>query len=1129
MAPLARNLPPQPVLQHFWDLASVDEKARVAAAHKLLVHLAPLHQAHAAAAPATAALDAALAAPVPADAAARKAHNAALLAAVQDVLHPHVAYAFTRLVKGVPSGREAARQGFTLALTWLVRLAFPTLRWAVLHAAMHKYILDAPSDSTADERDKLFGRMLVVTAALESGLAAHESTTAADAVEMATALVAVIEAKQYLREAGLVLLFRLIEACPAHRAAIAETAAAALLPATAAEFTSLHQLTLSAYLEHFKMATPLPVSAEAFSAGPITDLLLDATSVAPRLHTVWSVLIARILGVPAARVEITLPSFETDDEDETATALPSRRSAATVDAALLAAFWHAVDRTMLVSLPQRQAAALHLFAYLFAAVPVALLPTLFSTNLVRLLDAATASRRHALRPHVRRAMRVVHAACLADPAAIPTVLASVKPAVFRTARKAAEAAAPKKTDGDASSDEEDESSDDDAESPATATVDPLETLLAALTEADLAAYVDTLLDRAVTAATSAEADASTAPLDALVHGSLVTVTGASATAGSDLRTRIASFLLGPVHGATRDSARRVQEFLARAVPAPETHVESLAAIYRAFPDADARVLAWVESPATAGEAVMQKKENAIRALVMAAHLVVGMDARAAEGDAATPAVVDELVSVWRRYAEGNQGGDDELHPLDVLADTMLELTAHPMAWLRRLCNQVFGQFADAMTDNTLDLLVSVLAGETGADDEEMDEDEEEEVEEEAESSDDDDEEEDSMEVDGAAAASDDDDEDDMDEDAADESAAERQRQLSAAITQALQSSGMAQTGDEESDLDDDAMLALDNVLGALVRKQNTRLQATERLHFQYRVADLVAVYLKHRAATPVAHLRALADRIGQTNDKQLATKLWHAVAQIKKVEAGDDVADGEIDALFALFLKGNLAQAHPVLTKMFKAFKLSPATAAILLADIKRYKSVLATLARTLPAVCGPILEAATKNLSRKNVKAVQTVIQPLLERVPAVPELKAAFAGAAPAAAAEKKPAASKKSKGSKKGASPTPTPAPESVASPSSTLAALMGKELADNPKDTALLKLTVAALRAAIKAQAPTDAWRAAAEGVATAPTKQAAAALFKEVKKLLGMPVEEPAAKPKKEKKAAAAAAKEEQEA
>jgi hypothetical protein len=188
MSSLTRNLPPKPVLQHFTDLVSLDSAIRAQATLDLVTFLSPLHQGW-------------------------EGSSSKLDSTLEDevdihdgTFHPNVAYSIQRLMKGLPSSRLAARQGFTLALTHLLQLIAPKFTWNMFQACLEKYIVLSSSDSGTEEREKLFGRLFALIAIIESEFLASPTTNPAHWKQFAIQLLHIGRDRPFLKETVLKLL-----------------------------------------------------------------------------------------------------------------------------------------------------------------------------------------------------------------------------------------------------------------------------------------------------------------------------------------------------------------------------------------------------------------------------------------------------------------------------------------------------------------------------------------------------------------------------------------------------------------------------------------------------------------------------------------------------------------------------------------------------------------------------------------------------------------------------------------------------------------------------------------------------------------------------------------------------------
>ncbi|KAI8329969.1 DNA polymerase phi-domain-containing protein [Chlamydoabsidia padenii] len=169
-------------LNLYWDLASLDATTRHQATVTLIRTLAEFQVAH------EKALDT----------------TTNQLADSEETLDQlcasDVSYAVRRLLRGLPSSRQGARQGFSLALTELL---------SVMECITTKLVLDllcqyterTSAMSGEETRDMLFGRLFGIMAIVASGLLSRPATTSTDDVLRMVNLVSDISnTKAYLNE-----------------------------------------------------------------------------------------------------------------------------------------------------------------------------------------------------------------------------------------------------------------------------------------------------------------------------------------------------------------------------------------------------------------------------------------------------------------------------------------------------------------------------------------------------------------------------------------------------------------------------------------------------------------------------------------------------------------------------------------------------------------------------------------------------------------------------------------------------------------------------------------------------------------------------------------------------------------
>ncbi|KAJ8452922.1 hypothetical protein Cgig2_014685 [Carnegiea gigantea] len=186
----------------FSDLASVDAIKREAAAERLAMELLEVQQAYD-------------------EVGNREAFQSGfqLEAAKDDGLDdcaPSVRYAVRRLVRGVSSSRECARQGFALGLTILI-----TTNCNIKVHSLLKLISDSLEISSSmkgqEARDCLLGRLFAYGGLARSGRLKEEWTSDKNTPyikEFTSLIISLASKKEYLREPAVSVLLSLIEMLP---------------------------------------------------------------------------------------------------------------------------------------------------------------------------------------------------------------------------------------------------------------------------------------------------------------------------------------------------------------------------------------------------------------------------------------------------------------------------------------------------------------------------------------------------------------------------------------------------------------------------------------------------------------------------------------------------------------------------------------------------------------------------------------------------------------------------------------------------------------------------------------------------------------------------------------------------
>ncbi|KAI8879206.1 hypothetical protein K501DRAFT_227075 [Backusella circina FSU 941] len=168
-------------LQLYWDLASYDASVRQSAALSLIRTLADFQKTH------EASLN----------------DNDDTIADTEEKLDAlcasDVSYAVRRLLRGLPSSRQGARQGFSLALTELLAIV-DVISLKVVLDLLFQYTERTGAMSGEEIRDMLFGRLFGLMSIVASGMITRASTQTEDIVRIVESLHEMATAKSYLAE-----------------------------------------------------------------------------------------------------------------------------------------------------------------------------------------------------------------------------------------------------------------------------------------------------------------------------------------------------------------------------------------------------------------------------------------------------------------------------------------------------------------------------------------------------------------------------------------------------------------------------------------------------------------------------------------------------------------------------------------------------------------------------------------------------------------------------------------------------------------------------------------------------------------------------------------------------------------
>ncbi|KAI9274442.1 DNA polymerase phi-domain-containing protein [Phascolomyces articulosus] len=168
-------------LQHYWDLASFDPAVRINAAQSLVRSLAEFQKDH----------EATL---------QNGTHKTATTEDELDTLcAPDVSYALRRLLRGLPSSRQGARQGFSLALTELLAIT-DVVNVSLVLNLLFKHTERTGGMSSDETRDMLFGRIFGLIAIVAAGMISKSTTTYEDIERILDSLSEMTKIKSYVVE-----------------------------------------------------------------------------------------------------------------------------------------------------------------------------------------------------------------------------------------------------------------------------------------------------------------------------------------------------------------------------------------------------------------------------------------------------------------------------------------------------------------------------------------------------------------------------------------------------------------------------------------------------------------------------------------------------------------------------------------------------------------------------------------------------------------------------------------------------------------------------------------------------------------------------------------------------------------
>ncbi|KAJ3162784.1 hypothetical protein HDU86_003758 [Geranomyces michiganensis] len=888
------------VMGLYWELASVDPAIRLQAAESLITALYNFQEEH----------NAATASDEPA-----ADINLDLICA-QDV-----SYGIKRLLRGLPSSRDGARQGFAVALAELLQSLHFLDTKTVL--TMLNKLTQTEGAKGQEEREVLFGRIFGMMAICQAGMLSRDSTTQEDLKSMTTNLLRYASAKSYLRESCFRVILCMVDS-------VKDTPLAAdfiqfVVPTVVEkEIENPEDLwfaitTQSRYPEiEWSKILPSWKHAQILhrkNQTQLIEILKQSTSVSPRVHSVWDSLFDAMLNS-----EVALPKHSITLRD----------------------LWTNLDEALYSSTHERKHLGLQLFQRLLARVDTADVPFLFTPQLLRTLINNLAKHDNYLHKIAKQTANVVSklAAERKDIA-----LQLVLQLVGKNGHQRFDAITKTKT---------------------------VESILGSMVGSDVLAYVQYLQELFVNVTgEGAEVDSQRQwvvdQLNSLLKNGripkeqkwiqsvahFVCLHAFYDVKVADAKNDLIRPAQPPVSEATRavckerffailgtlativlkDTAgkplhaglmqnghiwgRDVHAFMLelsankKTVAAHDLDAESAAAIAQT-----SKIIAQIHKETAKLDQVKNRDALAqYRAFeLLFVHVLLQVYAEPEEA----VGVLEEIENCYtlffkpkeqkkkRKAADSDDDNDEEHEPIEVLVDVLISFLAKPSAPLRTLSQEVFKVFCTQLTKKALDLIFDVLStkgGVAGAselfdvedndtamdvDGEEGDEEEDDEGDEEEEDSEDDD--------------SDDDDDDDEDANAA------MDEELRLKIKEAMGKAAVDDDGDSEEEdfVDDDEMGAFDDKLAEIFR-QRKEIKAAKKdlkqqvLHFKHRVVDLLEIFIRKASANPliielIMPLMKLITTTARSADDQALHVKLEALVKNKLLKIKDVPTEPHLDA-----------------------------------------------------------------------------------------------------------------------------------------------------------------------------------------------------------------------------------------
>jgi DNA polymerase phi len=208
-------------------------------------------------------------------------------------------YTLKRLIRGLSSPRDGARQGFATALTEVIRMILndgKQFSVTVLLQWLDSATEFTKSTKKSEEKDILFGSLFGIMALEQSGILLHTAcTTMEDLRNITEQLIKISGKKSYLRESVLEMLIQMLEIL--RKRGCTQIVKQVILPTMTEENYSPETLILAIHMEQmfFELPWDVILSKSGLQSkivskknlNKIAEIMKETVQAHPRVHTGW--------------------------------------------------------------------------------------------------------------------------------------------------------------------------------------------------------------------------------------------------------------------------------------------------------------------------------------------------------------------------------------------------------------------------------------------------------------------------------------------------------------------------------------------------------------------------------------------------------------------------------------------------------------------------------------------------------------------------------------------------------------------------------------------------------------------------------------------------------------------------